>query len=383
MRRQILILSGISLLFTGVWLFRTGTGCVTWTYAYAAKQVFQGLSPYASNEGCDWFKYSPLFTFLYWPFAWLPSAWQALTWGMFGTVLYWTGITSWFRFSRETPVALWLALMICSMELDGSTRYQQVNSHLIGLTLIGLARLRDDRNFEGGFWLALAANLKILPGIFFLLVPWKGRMWSGVACAIVLSLVVPAAWVGATETVAWHRQWFALLLRDTGGAGLADIQSMLGSLGLFELGRITRLAVLGLTAVLIIPARISGVNLKEPSAGAWLGLLLAMVLLVSPRTESPTFVMAAPAFLFLSRAILALSPARRRLLWPGVATSGILMTLIYNDVWRAFFSRVQSYAPKAIGVLVLWLVCLILVARRAAFLEPRRLLKHSPASPCS
>lgn len=156
---------------------------MTHTYAFGSGQFWAGLSPYADSRGAgDWFKYSPFFAWFYTPFAKLNSSLQAGLWEVFNIICFWTGVSVWFPWKKLDSKWLWLGFLFCSMEADGSLRYQQINACLVGLTLLGLYLYRTQRLRSAGLLVTTATNVKILPRLFLigLLAPVRKKYRQGI-----------------------------------------------------------------------------------------------------------------------------------------------------------------------------------------------------------
>lgn len=365
-RRHYLLLCAFTALTVLPQLALRGTNIVTRTYALAALRLWHGISPYAAGPDVDMYKYAPMFGVLYLPFAVLPPGWQASLWALLNIAVFWAGILRWVSLSRP-PRVLWVALVLAMMELDGSLRYQQTNALLVGVTLWALAEYRDGRWIAAGFWLGLAADWKILPALFVILLPWRLPFVGGLALAALTSLVVPLVIVGPAKTLAFHLDWFRIILGDTGGAGLHDLQSALAQYGYAKLGFDLRMAVLGLSVLLM--AAISWRGLLYEAWELWIAIAWECLLLASPRTESPTFVLVSPCYLLVA---LALARGRRSIsAWFVYALSAFLISISFNDIWpKALWDpRGHQGATKTLGLFAFWLLTGALLSRREVLLR--------------
>lgn len=355
-RQQTWFFCLITTLFVGPYLLLHGTNIVTHTYQFAAMQFFAGLSPYADPQGQgDLFKYSPFFCILYYPISLLYKNVEAFVWGLLNLAFYWYGVTRWAKLEKASSKWLWFAFLACSMEIDGSLRYQQVNASLIGLTLIGIALYRDQRFFSAGFLLAIATNIKVLPILFFLslMVPWNRRYMLGAVSGLLIAFVTPVFFVGWNATWTLHREWFYVLLKDVNGAGLLDLATILGRYGI-ENAKIYFSVPLGIvTALLLLVARLFP---HYFSWNAFISLGVFSLLLLSPRTESPTFVLAGPCYVLLMMDALKWEPPTKTSFLLSLVMGISLVTLSMNDIWPRSILDVGSlrYANKTFGILVLW-----------------------------
>ncbi len=346
----------------------TGTNIVTQTYERAADHFWAGEDPYAPPNGKgDWFKYSPLFAAAYGPFAALPDVLQALAWAALNCAFFWAGIFRWFRPGRQTSPALWAAFAVAAAELDTSLRYQQINALIAGVALIAIAEIRDRRDSRAARWIALDTNLKILPGFFaaVLLIPWS---WKYSAHLLIFSaelLLLPALRLGLDGCLQAHLHWAQVLLSDIGAPGLLDIGSVLARLQLPTVGWLLKLTIVPLTFGILVALRIRRV--APFPWGIFYTLGAACLLLFSPRTESPTFVLLAPAYLFLMVECRALPQRAWRnaaiAAWALIAFFG---TVAYTDIWPKgiWDPRAGGFATKTLAALAAYGFALVLLIRR-------------------
>jgi hypothetical protein len=354
--KQVGVLTLLTAIFVTPYLFLKGTNIVTHTYAFGSNQFWLGLSPYVDPNGAgDWFKYSPLFAYLYSPFALLKSSVQAGVWGITNMFFFWLGVSVWFPWSKLESKWLLLGFVLCSMEADGSFRYQQMNAALVGLTLLSLYLYKEKRFFVSGFLICLVANIKLLPGLFLfgLCFPVNRKYIQGILAGIVLCLTVPLYVWGFDKTWAYHLDWFGLLLRDTQSDGILDVATVLKRYGFTQAKTWALYPISLVSLILFIIARIKP---RMFDWDIWIPLGLLTLLLVSPRTESPTFVLAAPAYIFLLRNILKSSRPNREITLVLWGLGIFLTTLCMNDIWPRVVWNPASWlqANKTLGIFILW-----------------------------
>ncbi len=354
--KQISILVGITTLFVTPYLFLKGTNIVTHTYAFGSRQFWAGLSPYVDPQGAgDWFKYSPLFAWFYTPFEGMNRPLQAGLWGIFNILCFWTGISLWFPWKKMESKWLWLGFLLCSMEADGSFRYQQMNASLVGLLLLGIYLYKEGKYFSSGVVLAIITNIKILPGLFLvgLLFPIRKKYLLGILIGLALCLLVPISVWGVNKTLLYHWDWYLLLKRDTQTEGLLDIATVLKRLGFLN----TKIWILYPIALFSLGLFLLS-RLKNHlfNWDLWISLGLFTLLLVNPRTESPTFVIGGPAYIFMFRYILRLSHLSKYFALTIWSLGVFFITLCMNDIWPKFIWDAAPWyqTNKTLGVFILW-----------------------------
>lgn len=338
-------------------ILRHGLVTASRTYWEAAGRLgAEGLphGPYSlAGPGADVYKYSPFFAQAFQIFLPLPEVWAAALWGLVNVAVFFWGVGRAFRLSRDTPWWAWVGLLLASMELNGSLQYQQVNGLLAGLCLAGLADFRDARYRTSALWWALAANIKIFPlalaGALVLGSPRKfGVPFVVASLAFVL---FPALQVGLVADFHLHQDWLLVLARDLSRADLLDARTLMIKAGLPAAGEALRWLIAGVTTSLFLwaafPAR---PHARFPWA-AWACCGWSAILLLNSGTESPTFVLLAPVYLF------GATEAGRTRCWIG-AVAAALITVQYSDLWpRAVrLHGWETFAYKSAGTLVLWII---------------------------
>jgi hypothetical protein len=360
--KQLALLVGITTVFVGPYLLLHGTNIVTHTYAFGAERVWAGLSPYVDPQGVsDRYKYSPFFAILYRPIALLYPRPEAFFWGVLNIFVFWLGISSWFRLETQNRWLLF-GFLLCSMELDGSTRYQQINAMIAGLSLLGLNMFSRGKFLTSGLLLSFAGAVKILPFIFLapLLILNRSRFLLGVVAGLFIAFLLPTSVLGWQTNLQFHREWLQVLQHDSVATGILDIVTVLKRYGVENPQPLVALpiAIVSLVSIFLIIVREGSRGL-----GLFYSIAFLALLLLSPRTESPTFVFAAPAYIFLWRELSRVPmPARAPLM--GLWLLGIfLITLCMNDIWPRGIWDASSLkqANKTFGVFSLWLLSIGIV----------------------
>jgi len=347
-------------------LYSTGTNIVTETYRLGTLRFWSGIDPYALPLlGGDRYEYSPFFCLLYSFFAFLPSKAQALAWSLASCLIFWLGIVLWWdKFGRIWNKRIAIAIALAAMELNICLLYQQINASIVGATLIGLWYYSERNLLRSGLLLTLVTNTKPIPGLFpiLLLLRREPKFFLALAVGSVFALVVPFFFLGWTENVAMHLQWVFRLI-DTMGLvrpPQLDLGSVLGELVGQSVATPLTFACFALSIVLLIWG-----SLREKLDWAcWISLALSFLLLASPRTESPTFVLIAPAYLFLAYRLNGIKTFR----WISIGLNlsyvlaGFMITVHFTDLWpRAWqLPFTIKYYSKVLGTLLIWLLSTVL-----------------------
>jgi hypothetical protein len=360
---QVSLLTLVSFLSLLPLLLKIGPNIVTITLQEGSTRFWEGLNPYAHPAIGDVFHYPPFFAMVYGFFAYLPPKVGCIAWGFLNSFIFCAGISSWYLFTKKTSVWAWIALLICSMELDISMRYQQSNALVIGLVLLALYFFKSEKFLLSGFLFALVTHLKIFPAFLAIVLLWppnKKFTVSFFASLLLLffTIVIVAGW---DRTIYLHAQQYIAVSTDMQTRHLLDIKSCLERLGLPTVGLLLKLGV-GLFTLLVFPLTRFLYPEENFPWGFWFTLTLSAFLLVLPRAESPTFVFIAPAYLFLMDKVKGKERFLLRLL---LLLAMFLITFIYTDAWPKIFLKGirMSWTSKTLGVFVLWGLSFYLITK--------------------
>ena len=158
------------------------------------------LEPTDPQNGVGIFIYPPTFAVLFAPLTFLP---RWLGYGLWGMVqLAAIAATLWFarRFlgvRHEGRVDFWLIVLLSVFGAAWETiREGQVNFIVLSCMTGGLYCISRERSLQGGIWLALAAHLKIIPGVLLavLIVQRRWRAALGMLLGLALFYFSPLIW---------------------------------------------------------------------------------------------------------------------------------------------------------------------------------------------
>jgi hypothetical protein len=329
------------------------------TYATGGSRFFEGLTPYILPQAGQ-----PLDLFCYPPFAAMGFGalmriatffsipqWQSTLylWILLNAFFFWWGVSRWIDLRKRGAFAL-VALFAAFAELDTSIWYCQVNPLVAGVVLLGIAAYRDGKPERAAGWLALGTAIKVLPGLFALALffrcheggRFRTRFRASFLAGLLAAFFLPALVVGVPRDLVFHREWLAIFFReaiDLGGR--LDLGSALAHYGHPLLGALMRYGIL----VATLAGVIAGAR-EDLAYEAWVSLGLAGLLLASPRTEQPTFVLLAPVYLLLGTR----GSVFRRALALGAAVAASL------GAWRCWHPSLPHGEVKTFAALVLWVL---------------------------
>ncbi len=164
----------------------------------------------------------------------------------------------------------------------------------------------------------------------------------------------PVIVVGFSQNIQFHMEWLELIRSNMfEQSGLLDVASVLSRCGWINLGRTLRFFILlGTIIYLFYPV----VTKKQIIWNRWIPMGLSCLLLVSPRTESPTFVFVGPCYIFLTELFLKEKKVQY-IVGFVLIVSIFLISISYNDIWPKWVwdPGVYHYATKVLGVFLIWI----------------------------
>lgn len=369
---QVLALTAWSFTFLIPILVR-GTNIVTNTFTEGTLRFWAGTSPYEPSKIADVFHYSPLFAFLYWPFTELSSSAHALSWGFLNVLVFWMGVSVWFSFTKKTPKMIWLALALCAIELDISQRYQQINACLVGMVLLSLHFYKEEKFVWSALLISFITNIKLLPLVFAVLLCWplRKRYILSLVLFSALWLFLPSIGVGFSRNIELHRLQFEAIFSDAstghGGRPMLDLASTLTRLGHEQVAYILKIVVAGLAVLICSFARWKE---KEVPEGLFYSFVMLTLLVLSPRSESPTFIFLAPAYLFAMQELKG--PAKAL-----IVLFGFFISFVFTSAWAPHFTWTyhHGYFSKVFGTYVFWWLAFLLLFLRL-WVKPKTFLSQ-------
>jgi len=355
-KKQVWFLTAWSLAFLIPLYWIKGASGVTLIYSAASGHFWNKLNPYVPSVVLDIYHYSPFFAFIYYPLTLLPSFLHVFLWAFLNIFIFWSGMGLWFKLNWKQPAIVLFALICSAMELDISMRYEQCNAMMAGFILMSLHHLKESKHWRSGIFYALAVNFKIFPIVFglALLKKWKALLFS--VLFLLLLAMIPALYVGPKGIVKLHLQQYESIQKDTINRRMSDLRPTFERKGLPELGKISHYSVIFF--FLLYSLRLFLKQSKIP-LDLYYCLTAATILLISPRTESPTFIMIAPAYVFLALCL-------PKWLYPPFLFALFIITFVFTAAWDPFFHlKIQNgFFSKTMGTFVLWFVCVVEILRR-------------------
>jgi hypothetical protein len=285
-------------------------------FATAGRSWLESSDCYADlPEPWGGYRYSPAVSVFMVPFGLLPDRVGAVLWRLLGAAMVIGGfaygcrmIDASFR-ERSNVERQWLWLLLLPLTV-GNLYNGQANPHLTGLCLIGVAAAIGGRWTLAAIALAAACYIKAYPISLALLVTVvaPGRFGRRFALAMIAGALLPFAAQSPDYAFWQYRSWFDVLAADnrfhpTLGTSYRDLSQLMNNVGI-PMTRGGFLAVQGLTAAMLgmfvmkLRWKRGWDETRSLQFCYFAGTF--WMLLCGPATESSTYVLLAPAAVWLA-----------------------------------------------------------------------------------
>lgn len=317
-RKNLFIIGFIIAFFVTFIEFTRGRDMNFMVFADATLDFWQGTSPYTDlfvTQHGRFFLYSPIFTVLFAPFAFLPSWLGPFAWNLFNYTLFYVAIFSLpERFSNREKCNTFLFLF----PILGQSLFSfQYNIPVTYLFLFAYTLLEKKRGLWAVLLIMISGCTKIY-GIFELaLLVCYPRFWRNAGFALLLGgvlLSLPLLKLAPAEFLPYYGEWFHSLSNHqshTTYESLFHIRFL--SEWLLPHFRILQMGIIGVLALLLFS------NRKKWSSTTFraqaLGILMGMVVLFSDSAESHTYLIALAGFMLWYWSRHQHSAVDKTLLW--------------------------------------------------------------------
>jgi hypothetical protein len=219
-----LLAAGVTL---RVALAPASSGSVFPVYTTAAESWLAGDDLYTLDFSKPCFRYHPLVAASFVPWLALPYKVAAILWRWLGIVLLLAGLGAWLRHLAPRPATParrgWLLLLVVPLALQ-SINNAQVNSHLLGLLLLGLAAAARERWTLAAALITTATVFKLYPvAVGLLLVVVHPRPFAPrFALMLLLAAALPFLARDPEYVARQYQVWFDYLQSDHRAAGAVE-----------------------------------------------------------------------------------------------------------------------------------------------------------------
>lgn len=351
-------------------IVRPTSGSVFPVYTTAAEAWVAGDDLYTLDFSKPCYRYHPLVAASFVPWSAFPPKLAAVLWRWLGVALLLGGLIAWRRrldLRRLSPAWFgWLLVLMVPLALQ-SVNNAQVNVHLLGLLLFGLAAAALERWTLAAVLIAAATVLKVYPIAAGLLLAslYPRQFGPRFALALLAAFAAPYLAQSADYVTGQYRLWFEYLRVDDRHAAALDEAPrdfyLLLRVWLVapaeSMYRLLQLAAAGLCACCLRRMQARGATRNE-TLSATLHLGAVWMTLFGPSTESSTYTLLGVT---AAAALVPLHPHTSR----GARLVAVLgYTLLTLPVFAAVFPGgkvVQHWGLQPAGALCL----LTLLLRRA------------------
>ncbi|MDW8015370.1 MAG: glycosyltransferase family 87 protein [Bacteroidia bacterium] len=241
------------------------------------------------TEHWDYYKYSPTFALLMFPFAFLPDWLGLILWNLTNALLVWTAIYA-------LPLGEGIqakVLLFCAIELLTSIQNSQSNGLMAGLMVWAFALFERKRFIWGALMIALSFHIKLFSLILLSLLLFYPERWRAGFYTLfwIGSLaLLPLIHIGPTELLSLYRSWIHLLSWDyEGSVGLSVAGWLRNWFGLTPPKPL--ITLVGLTLLLLPLVRKELYQMQEFRL-LFLSSLLIWSVIFNHKAESPTYIIA-------------------------------------------------------------------------------------------
>jgi len=345
---------------------KPGAGSVLPIYQKAALDWLEGRNLYKNDSG-EPYRYHPAVAVSFVPWTALPARVAEILWRWLGVALLLWGLSSWLRHMLPQPLSPprygMLLLLSAPLALQ-SINNAQINTHLIGMILLGLVSAFRQRWNQAALLLAAAAIFKIYPIAVGLLL--AALFFRQFAFRFLLALAAISALPFLTQIPDYvadqYRNWLEFLGRDNRFNAQIDLATrdlaMLLRVGGHPISERTYQGIELVSAsgvALVCLALQRRVADQRVLFTAILNLGCLWMILLGPATESNTYTLLAP-----TAALLLVAPLSRPSRWRmGLLVLGYAL-IVFSTLAVALPGgrRVQEWALQPAGALLL-LICAI------------------------
>ena len=191
-------------------------------YLHAASLILGGNNPYLTpiRAGVFYYLYPPLFAVLFIPFTFLPINVTVVGWCVLNVFLLGWAMKAFYELLAGTPFfeipskARWtvgfFALLPTFRFIFNHLAFGQSNILVLALVVLGLVWLQKNRAFMGGAAIGISIAIKIisLPFAIWFAARRNVRVTLGIACGLLIGLLLPAILVGFDKNLHFLSYWF-------------------------------------------------------------------------------------------------------------------------------------------------------------------------------
>lgn len=301
------------------------------------------------TEHWDYFKYSPTFALMMFPFAYLPDLIGLLLWNLVNSLILFFAVKLLNINDKIKALILWFS----AIELLTSIQNEQSNGIVAGLFILSFVFFEKGKPFIATLLIAVSAYIKLFGAIAFLLILFYPRRIRSIIYAafwMIILGIAPLVIISFEQLKSLYTSWLNLLKMDYLSSTGLSVSGWLKSWFGIEPPKIY-INLVG--AFLLVLPFVKYRNFENFGFRLfYLALILIWSVIFNHKAESPTYVIA-----ILGVAIWYFSQERK-----GVNLILLVFALIFTsfsptDLFPKFIrdSLVIPYVLKAVPCIFIWL----------------------------
>lgn len=300
-------------------------------------------------EHWDYFKYSPTFALMMFPFAYLPDLIGLLLWNLVNSLILFFAVKLLNINDKIKALILWFS----AIELLTSIQNEQSNGIVAGLFILSFVFFEKGKPFIATLLIAVSAYIKLFGAIAFLLILFYPRRIRSIIYAafwMIILGIAPLVIISFEQLKSLYTSWLNLLKMDYLSSTGLSVSGWLKSWFGIDPPKIY-INLVG--AFLLVLPFVKYRNFENFGFRLfYLALILIWSVIFNHKAESPTYVIA-----ILGVAIWYFSQERK-----GVNLILLVFALIFTsfsptDLFPKFIrdSLVIPYVLKAVPCIFIWL----------------------------
>ncbi|MEN3038218.1 MAG: glycosyltransferase family 87 protein [Candidatus Kryptonium sp.] len=321
------------------------------TFKYSYFHLIQNKDLYIEypDEHWDYFKYSPTFALMMFPFAYLPNLIGLLLWNLVNSLILFFAIKELKIDDKIKALILWFT----AIELLTSIQNEQSNGLIAGLFILSFVLFEKNKPLLATLLLTLSAYIKIFGVVGFILILLYPNKLKTIFYSIfwmILFAVAPLVVVSLDQLKFLYTSWMNLLQWDYSASLGLSVAGWLKTW--FNLEPPKFLITLFGAIFLLLPL-LKWKNFENFGFRfLYLALILIWVVIFNHKAESPTYVIAISGV-----AIWYFSQRKKLVNFVLLIFAFIFTSLSPTDLFPKFLrdSLVIPYVLKAVPCIFIWM----------------------------
>jgi hypothetical protein len=321
-------------------------------FQHSSFHFFQKVNLYLEypNEYYDVFLYSPVFSILIAPVAYLPTLLSMVVWVVLIGGLYYVAV----RLIPLEKKAILFILYFTLIELITSVQNLQTNSLIAASILFTFVFLERKSTFKSSFFVNLGFLIKVygaVSGAFYILKSPRIKSFIYLLISFLILAGLPLLYYSPAQFVVLYKQWFAAISSDhDNNLGLSVMAIMTKDFKLVVPIYYTQL--FGVLMLLVTMFLIAVKKSYEDVKYLFLAYIMIWVVIFNQAAESSTYIIASTGV-----AIWYVNSKKTVFDKILIITTFILTVLSPSDIFPVYIKKnyVDPYVLKAVGPILIFI----------------------------